>query len=104
MLQFGNGYRNMHMYGRQIDRFRIDKHQVKKIFVDETLLHIDGQYYWLWIAYEPNLNKCLMIHLSRDRTILVCYQFFKQLRSKYGRKSIFTDGARWYIIIMLVNG
>jgi putative transposase len=78
------------------DRFRIDKHQVKEIFVDETLLQIDGEDYWLWIAYEPKLNKCLMIHLSRDRTILVCYQFFKQLRSKYGRKSIFTDGARWY--------
>jgi transposase-like protein len=35
-------------------------------------------------------------YLSRERTIFVCYQFFKQLRNRYGRKPIFTDGAHWY--------
>ena len=66
-------------------------------FVDETLLKIDGQDYWLWLAYEPNLNTCLMMHLSRERTIFVCYQFFRQLRNRYGsRKIIYTDGTRWY--------
>jgi putative transposase len=61
------------------------------------LIQIDGQKYWLGIAYEPNLNVCLMMHLSRERTIFfVCYHFFKQLRSRYGRKPIFTDGALWY--------
>jgi putative transposase len=74
----------------------VNKPAVKKIFVDETLLQIDGQNYWLWIAYEPNLNSCLMMHLSRERTIFVCYQFFKQLRDRFGRKPIFTDGAHWY--------
>jgi putative transposase len=74
----------------------VNKPAVKKIFVDETLLQIDGQNYWLWIAYEPNLNSCLMMHLSRERTIFVCYQFFKELRDRFGRKPIFTDGAQWY--------
>ena len=37
-----------------------------------------------------------MMHLSRERTILVCYQFFKQLRNRFGRKLILTDGATWY--------
>ena len=37
-----------------------------------------------------------MMHRSRERTIFVCYQFFKQLRNRFGRKPIFTDGARWY--------
>lgn len=45
-------------------------------------------------SYETNLEICLMMHLSRERTILVCYKFFKQLRNRYGRKTIFTDG--WY--------
>jgi transposase-like protein len=40
--------------------------------------------------------------MSRERTIFVCYQFFKELRKRFGRKLIFTDGARWYIM-MLVN-
>jgi transposase-like protein len=80
------------------DRFRTDKQRVKEIFVDkETLLPIDGHDYWLWIAYEPNLNVCLMMYLSRERTIFVCYHFFKQLRNRFGgRKPVFTDGARWY--------
>lgn len=30
-------------YSRLADRFRIDKHPVKRIFVDETLIKIDGQ-------------------------------------------------------------
>ena len=72
-------------YGNIADRFKISKHQVREIFVDETLLEIDGIDYWLWIAYEPNLKRCLMMHLSRERTLFVCYHFFKQLRSRYGR-------------------
>lgn len=32
------------------------------IFVDETLIQIDGKKdYWLWIAYEPNMDLCLMM-------------------------------------------
>jgi transposase-like protein len=37
-----------------------------------------------------------MMHLLRERTIFVCYQFFKELRKRFGRKIIFIDGARWY--------
>ena len=57
-------------YSSLADRFRIDKHSVKGIFVDETLIKIEGRNYWLWAAYEPNLDACLMMHLSRERTIL----------------------------------
>src|SRR5919198_4757191 len=83
-------------YAHIVDRFRIIKNRVKEIFVDETLIQIDGKNYWLWIAYEPHLNSCLMMHLSRERTIFVCYRFLKQLRNRYGSKPIFTDGAQWY--------
>ena len=51
----------------------------------------------MWIAYdEPNIHACLLFHLSRERTIFVCYQFFRQIRSRYGSKVIYTDGAHWY--------
>lgn len=84
-------------YSNLADRFlQTDKRLVRVIFVDETLLQIDGKDYWLWIAYEPALNICLMMHLSRERTIFICYQFFKRLRTRYGRKPVFTDGAKWY--------
>jgi putative transposase len=83
-------------YSSLADRFRTDRRAIKEIFVDETLIRIDGIEYWLWVAYEPNLDVCIIMHLSRERTIFVCYQFFKQLRNRYGRKPVFTDGARWY--------
>ncbi|SRR5579883_1493267 len=84
-------------YSDYADRFRTDRRLVRAIFVDETLVQIDGQDYWLWIAYEPALNSCLMMHLSRERTLFVCYRFFRKLRDRYGRKPIFTDGAPWYV-------
>jgi putative transposase len=83
-------------YASCADRFRTDRRAVRRIFVDETLLQIAGQDYWLWIAYEPHLNVCLSMHLSRERTILVCYRFFLQLRRRYGMKPVYTDGAQWY--------
>jgi transposase-like protein len=49
--------------------------------LDETLIQIYGKAYWLWIAHEPNIKRCLRMHVSRERTILVYYQFFEQLRS-----------------------
>ncbi len=60
------------------------------------MLQIDGHDYWLWIAYEPAIDACLAMHLSRERTVFVCYHFFKQLRRMYDLRPIFTDGARWY--------
>jgi putative transposase len=83
-------------YSRLADRFKVNRRLIKEILVDETLLKVNGQAYWLWIAYEPNTKSCLMIHLSRERTIFVCYQFLKQLRRRYGLKSIHTDGAHRY--------
>jgi hypothetical protein len=50
------------------------------IFVDETLIQIEGKdYWWLWISeYESDMDLCsMMMHISRERTILVCYQFFR---------------------------
>jgi putative transposase len=83
-------------YSRITEKFVIGRRKVKKIFVDETLLKINGQDYWLWLAYEPNLHVCLMFRLSRERTIFVCYQFFKQIRTRFGNKPVYTDGAYWY--------
>jgi transposase-like protein len=51
-------------------RFVVGKQKIKKIFVDETYLKINGQDYWLWLAYDgPNLHVYLLFHISRERTI-----------------------------------
>ena len=56
----------MQKHAEIVDLFRINKNHVKMIFVDETLIQIDGKDYWLWIAYEPNVDLCLMVHISRE--------------------------------------
>jgi transposase-like protein len=65
MYLYGNGCREP--CSDVVDRFGINKNQVKMIFVDETLIQIDGQDYWLWIAYEPNIDLCLMVHIYVKR-------------------------------------
>ena len=39
------------------------------IFVDETLIQIDGMDYWLWIAYEPDMDLCLMTHIYQEKEL-----------------------------------
>jgi transposase-like protein len=46
------------------DRFGTDTHG--QIFIDETLLQVQGHYYLLWIAHEPVFNVCLKMRLSRE--------------------------------------
>jgi hypothetical protein len=68
MYLSGSGFRQK--YSSLADtRFGTDRRRVKEIFVDETLLQRDDghYYYWLWIAYEPNLNISLTMHLSKER-------------------------------------
>ena len=57
----------MQKHANIVEGFSIKKSQVKVIFVDETLIQIDGQDYWLWIAYEPNMDLCLMMHTYQEK-------------------------------------
>ncbi len=62
----------MQKHADVVDRFRINKNQVKMIFVDETLIQIDGKdYYWLWIAYEPDMDLCLMMHIYQEKGLFL---------------------------------
>jgi len=36
-------------YAPFVDRFKVKKNLVKEIFVDETLINVNGENYWLWI-------------------------------------------------------
>jgi putative transposase len=61
-------------YSNLDDRIKTDRHHsVKAIFVDETMIRIDGQdYYWLWIACEPNLDSYLMICIYQEKGRFSC--------------------------------
>ena len=77
---------------------------IKEIFVDETLLKIDGQDYWLWIAYEPNLKSCVMMHIYQEKG-----QFLFVINSSdsWGIGMVVEKHLhRWcdMVLMMLVNG
>jgi hypothetical protein len=66
-------------------------------------------YYWLWIAYEPDMDLCLMMHIyiKRERTIFV--YVINSSNRRYGRNLAEEKPysqrwcSRWYNIMMLVN-
>jgi hypothetical protein len=73
------------------------------ILVDETLIQIDGQDYWLWLAYEPNMDLCLMVCICQEKEL---YSYVINSSKNYERdlgersfSQMVLDG-----IMMLVNG
>jgi len=78
------------------DRFDVDRKLVRIIFVDETMIRIRGREAWVWVAFEPGLRVFLAFHVSYNRSILDAHTFLKRLRSRYGRKPIWTDEGTFY--------
>jgi len=68
----------MQKYSHWADKFKVNRHSVREIFVDETLIKINGKYYWLlWLAYEPNLYVSLFAipHIKRKNYLCMLSVF-----------------------------
>ncbi len=61
-----------------IDRSKEKKRRIKCVMIDETMITIKGEVYWLWIAYEPYIKKYLLMNISKERTVLICYNFINK--------------------------
>ena len=69
MYQFGNGLK----YSNLSDRIKTDRHHsLKAVFVDETMIQIDGQDFLLWTAYEPNLLSYLVMIIYQEKGLFLC--------------------------------
>jgi putative transposase len=78
------------------DRFRVDRRDVSSIFIDETMIRIGPSEAWVWIAFEPRKRLFLGFRVSYHQNTLDAYLFIKELRSRYGRKEVWTDEGAWY--------
>ena len=78
------------------DGFDVDRRLVTAIFVDETMIRIRGKQAWVWVAFEPGLRTFLAFRITYNQSIPDAYLFLKELRSRYGRKPIWTDEGVWY--------
>src|SRR5688572_2486740 len=72
---------------------------VKKVLafiIDETVIQVGSQHFWLWICIEPVHSSVLGIYISEERNMLVAEMFIQSLVEKYGKHTVYTDGGTWY--------
>ena len=53
------------------------------VAVDETVIQLDGEQYWLYAAVDPDSNDLLHTKLEPTRTNVIADQFFAELREKH---------------------
>ena len=70
--------------------------RISAFIIDETVIQIGSQHFWLWFCIEPIHSSVLIIYISEERNMLVAEKFIKSLVSKYGRHPVYTDGGTWY--------
>jgi putative transposase len=70
--------------------------RVSAFIVDETIIHIGSQRFWLWFCIEPVYSSVLGIYISEERNMIVAEKFIRSLVEKYGKHTVYTDGGTWY--------
>jgi hypothetical protein len=45
-----------------------DPREVRRIFIDETMVDLGGTPAWIWVAFEPDLRAMLDFHAARAGT------------------------------------
>jgi putative transposase len=70
--------------------------RVSAFIIDETIIQIGSQHFWLWICIEPINRSILGIYISEERNMFVAENFIRSLIEKYGKHMVYTDGGTWY--------
>ncbi len=67
------------------------------VAVDETVIQLNDQRYWLYAVVDPETGEFLHVRLFPSRTIVISKQFFAELAEKHHvADSLFlVDGAPW---------
>jgi putative transposase len=72
------------------------RRRVTAFIINETVIQIGSQHFWLWFCIEPVHSSVLGIYLSEERNMLVAEKFFRSLVEKYGKHIVYSDGGTWY--------
>jgi transposase-like protein len=72
--------------------------RVTAFIIDETIIQIGSQQYWLWFCIEPIHKFCAWnLHISEERNMFVAEKFIRSLVENYGKHTVYTyDGGTWY--------
>ena len=69
--------------------------RVSAFIIDETVIQVGSQHFWLWFCIEPIHSSVLGIYISEERNMLVAEKFIRSLVDKYGKHTVYTDGGTW---------
>jgi putative transposase len=73
-------------------RILIKRKKVNEYIIDETMIKVGSEYFWLWVIIEPKDKAILSITISKDRSMLVAERFLSKVVKKYGSHPSFN---RW---------
>ena len=67
---------------------------VTAFVIDETIILIGNQNFWLCLSIEPGLRSILII-VSQERNIQVIEKFLRSYIYKYGHHIVYIHGGKW---------
>jgi putative transposase len=70
--------------------------RVTAFIIDETIIQIGNQHFWLWFCIEPVHSSVLGIYISEERNMIIAEKFIRSLVENYGKHTVYTDGGTWY--------
>jgi putative transposase len=74
-----------------------DRKSPNHVAIDETVIQLNNERFWLYAAVDPDTNEFLHVRLFPTRTIVLTKQFLQELLEKHDvADSLFlVDGAPW---------
>ena len=64
--------------------------------IDETVIQIGSQHFWILMFIEPIHSSVLGIYISEEGNMFVAEKFIRSLIDKYGKHIMYIDCGRWY--------
>ena len=73
----------VHNWVHKADLQPIDGHDPNHVAVDETVIRLDGEQYWLYAAVDSETNELLHTQLEPTTNSVLAQQFLASLREKH---------------------
>ena len=73
----------IHDWVQKADLQPADNANPDHVALDETVIRINGQQFWLYAAVDPDTNKFLHVRLFTTTTTALTQQFLRELRQKH---------------------
>jgi putative transposase len=87
----------VHNWVQKADLQPLDGVNPDHVAVDETVIQLDDERYWLYAAVDPATNRLLHVRLFPTRTTALTSMFLSELREKHqvDDATFLVDGAPW---------